>query len=187
MASHFHHHGPSRADIARGHEANDVGIRGFIWFGVAFVGGAAVIHTIVWFLLLGTQQAARAENAARFPPPLFSQPTMAVVSRPPPPNLQPSREHPRVAWRDMDDLRHEQEDSLAGIDPKFGRGWEHAYTDAVREPSQPLNQLRLPPDAVDAVAPRIKSSQSGAPSSQPTTQRGEAAAATPPGTEGTKE
>ena len=35
MASHFHHHGPSRADIARGHEANDVGIRGFIWFAAA--------------------------------------------------------------------------------------------------------------------------------------------------------
>lgn len=185
MASHFHHHGPSRADIARGHEANDVGIRGFIWFGVAFVGGAAVIHTIVWFLLLGTQQAARAENAARFPPPLFSQPTMAVVSRPPPPNLQPSREHPRVAWRDMDDLRHEQEGSL--LKPKEGAGWEPAYADAVREPSQPLNQLRLPPDAVDAVAPRIKSSRSEAPSSQPATRRGEAAATTPPGTEGTKE
>jgi hypothetical protein len=185
MASHFRHHGPSRADIARGHEANDVSVRGVIWFVVAFVVGAAVIHTIIWFLLLGTQQAARAENAARFPPPLFSQSTMAVVSRPPPPNLQPSREHPKVAWRDMDDLRHEQQESL--VRPTEGAGWEHAYTDAVREPSQPLNQLRLPPDAVDAVAPRIKSSRSDAPSSQPTTRRGEAAATTAPGTEGTKE
>jgi len=187
MASHFHHHGPSRADIARGHEANDVGIRGFIWFGVAFVAIAAVIHTIVWFLLLGTQEAAGAENAARFPPPLFSQSMMAVVSRPPPPNLQPSPEHPKVAWRDMDDLRHEQEGSMLKLKPENGAGWDPAYTDAVREPSQPLNQLRLPADAVDAVAPRIKSSQSDGPSSQPTTQRGEAAAEAPRGPEDAKQ
>lgn len=178
MASHFHSHDPGPNDIARGYEGNDIRARAFLVFIVAFVVSAAVIHTIIWFVLLGTQEAAQAENAARFPPPLFSQTTMDVVRRPPAPNLQPSPEHDRVAWRDMDDLRHEQEDSLTRIKPEQGRGWERAYTDAVREPSQPLNQLRLPADAADAVAPRVSSSRSGAPATQSTTQRAGGAAPT---------
>ena len=47
---------------------------------------------------------------------------MDVVRRPPPPNLQPSPAHDRVAWRDMDDLRGEQEGSMLKL--KEGAGWE---------------------------------------------------------------
>ena len=171
MASHVHGHDPSPNDIDRGYEGNNISVRGMIVFVAAFVVAAAVIHTIIWLVLLGMQERQLAENTERFPPPLFSQSMMDVVRRPPPPNLQPSPEHDRVAWRDMDDLRGEQEGSL--IKPEQGRGWEPVYTDAVREPSQPLNQLRLPVDATEAVAPRLTLSGSGAPSTRPTTQRAE--------------
>jgi hypothetical protein len=140
----------------------------FLMFVGAFVLFAGVVQVIVWLLLAGMQEQAQAENNARFPPPLFSQATMDVIRRPPPPNLQPSPVHDKVAWRDMDDLRREQEASLEHV------GWEPAYPSVDLEPSQPLNQLRLPSDAVQAVAPRIASSRSAGPSSQPATQRAQA-------------
>src|SRR5439155_1472436 len=110
----------------------------------AFILVGVVVQVIVWLLLVGMEERAQAENTARFPPPLFSQSMMDVVRRPPPPNLQPSPAHDKVAWRDMDDLRREQEGSM--LKPKEGQGWEKAYTDTNREPSQPWNQLRLPAD-----------------------------------------
>ena len=55
--------------------------------------------------------------------------------------------------------------------PEGRQGWEPAYTDPDLEPSQPLNQLRLPTDAVQAVAPRVASGRSAGPASQPATQR----------------
>jgi hypothetical protein len=175
MASHVHGHDPGPNDIERGYEGNNISVRGMIVFVAAFVVAAAVIHTIIWLVLVGMQERQRAENTQRFPPPLFSESMMDVVRRPPPPNLQPSPAHDRVAWRDMDDLRREQEGSLTRIKPEQGRGWEPAYTDVVREPSQPLNQLRLPNDAAESVAPRITASRSGAPASQPATRPAETA------------
>jgi hypothetical protein len=180
MASHFHGQDPSPSNIARGYEGNDLRSRLFLMFVGAFILFAGVIQVIIWLLLVGMENQAQAENTARFPPPLFSQSMMDVVRRPPPPNLQPSPAHDRVAWRDMDDLRGEQEGSMLKL--KEGAGWERAYTDLVREPSQPLNQLRLPNDAAESVAPRITASRSGAPSGQPATQRADTAER---GTEGT--
>jgi hypothetical protein len=166
MASHFHSHDPSPNDIARGYEGNDLRRRLFLIFAGAFVLFGAVVQVIVWLMLVGMEDGAQAENIARFPPPLLSQSVVDVVRRPPPPNLQPSPVHPKVAWRDMDELRREQEAALEH------QGWERAYPDVDLEPSQPLNQLRLPTDAVQAVAPRIASARSAGPAAtQPATQR----------------
>ena len=88
---------PARTISPAGYEGNDLRRRLFLIFAGAFVVFGAVIQVIVWLLLAGMQDGRGRRTPCGSPPPVLSQSVMDVVRHPPPPNLQPSPVHPRVA------------------------------------------------------------------------------------------
>jgi hypothetical protein len=108
--------------LARGHEQERIGLRGYVIFVVALIVSAIVIHLILWLTMCGFEKAVShnqglERNSALQP----ERPTS-----PPGPILQPSPaqgEIPRQPWQDMAAYRvHEQELlSTYGYDPKSGQ------------------------------------------------------------------
>ena len=128
---------PTPEDISRGYEGTAVKVRGMAYFTVAFVLVAAVIHTIVWYLLVAVQGMTATAHAERFPPPVLD---LARVKFPTP-NLQPSPDHEKIDWQDQDDLRTEQVRSLRASGAfKDVPARERGTTGAL-----PISGLVLPP------------------------------------------